>query len=700
VSPLPARRVMIGVFSLAVVAGIAAVVLAGPGGPVAPPTTGGTVDAGAFGTVGSTEAVPCPDSLAAGAAFVASGAEVEGRTYSCGVVVVPENYDKPSGRTIELFYLKLHSRSQSAAPTPMVYLAGGPGSSGSYELTANTLLNQNLERIRQSRDILAYDQRGTGYSNYLLCAPFESMLGILQDRDRNPDVAATIEDLQDTSLGIGYGALRANLCGVGTKVLAGVDLTQYNSVASAKDIPLLVKALGYSDGYSLYGTSYGTRLAQDAMRADPEGVRAVVLDGVSGPSIQNSMWSSTKYVSPYVELFAQCAADAACNAAYPNLADRFGALLDKLEKEPLVLDPPIVVLPALGVAFPPKLTQIDAAFFRQLSIINNIAVGGGFAAQVPRMILAAEQGDTDYFRTTKLAASAPVADAPTMSVPTAGGGTLPFESDQPLYTVPLVTLLSIAQSATVTQQTSLDGQWMSVALGDLAARVTAGENQADLMEALLRLAVVPNTGTSPQSLVAYANQNLSPDAAAAANALAAGMSRNDVRATMWDIQDVAMTLGTEKDNRAYSSGMQTAVNCSDELAFTSLDVAKADVAQTRFPQLIAFPLEANEQTLLSCLSYPTALDRSVTEPVVSSIPTLLYLGPLDNETPVAWGREVARGLSRSTVVEWANQGHVAAAKDPKFCVGDIAAAFLSDPAAAPDLSCSRSADFTLQFVLR
>jgi hypothetical protein len=118
-----------------------------------------------------------------------------------------------------------------------------------------------------------------------------------------------------------------------------------------------------------------------------------------------------------------------------------------------------------------------------------------------------------------------------------------------------------------------------------------------------------------------------------------------------------------------------------------------------YPQLVAFPVEANEQTLLTCLSYPTALDRSVTEPVVSDIPALLYLGPLDNETPVGWGREVAKGLSRSTVMEWANQGHVAAAKDPKYCVGDIAAAFLADPASAPDLDCAQSEEYKLQFVL-
>jgi hypothetical protein len=51
------------------------------------------------------------------------------------------------------------------------------------------------------------------------------------------------------------------------------------------------------------------------------------------------------------------------------------------------------------------------------------------------------------------------------------------------------------------------------------------------------------------------------------------------------------------------------------------------------------------------------------------------------------------------VVEWDNQGHVAAAKDPAFCPGDIAAAFLDDPASEPDLTCAQGDAYRLQFVL-
>ncbi|MCC6178477.1 MAG: hypothetical protein IT305_24490 [Chloroflexi bacterium] len=48
-----------------------------------------------LGDIHSWEIIPCPVTLPL-------KDEVEGRTYDCGIVVVPENYEKPAGRTIEL----------------------------------------------------------------------------------------------------------------------------------------------------------------------------------------------------------------------------------------------------------------------------------------------------------------------------------------------------------------------------------------------------------------------------------------------------------------------------------------------------------------------------------------------------------------------------------------------------------------------
>ena len=67
---------------------------------------------------------------------------------------------------------------------------------------------------------------------------------------------------------------------------------------------------------------------------------------------------------------------------------------------------------------------------------------------------------------------------------------------------------------------------------------------------------------------------------------------------MWSIQDVAMNLSATPETRGYSDAMSFAFNCSDELAFSSLDVAKDNLKKSPYPQLAAFPMSFNKQVLL------------------------------------------------------------------------------------------------------
>jgi hypothetical protein len=65
--------------------------------------------------------IPCPTILPPN--------EIEGKTITCGILTVPENYAEPNGRQIDLTYAVLHSRSLSPAPDPIMDLRGGPGGS-------------------------------------------------------------------------------------------------------------------------------------------------------------------------------------------------------------------------------------------------------------------------------------------------------------------------------------------------------------------------------------------------------------------------------------------------------------------------------------------------------------------------------------------------------------------------------------------
>ncbi len=656
----------------------------------------------------TTEVIPCPSDIINGSAFTDRdyaaffgltnlNGEVEGKTMECGIVTVPEDYARPDGRRLELLYMRLFSFSKSPAPDPLIYLSGGPGIAGTHEVASTPMQLSSLNKIRERRDIVTYDQRGTGYSNYLICAPFTSAIGMLLQRNTDPKVAAQFE-----AIGNDYGgtiAMKNNLCAVMYDKLTDVDLGQYNSVASAQDIRHLASALGYSKGYNLLGTSYGTRLSQYAMRTTPEQVRSVVLDGALAPNQANSTMSFAKRFEQYLNIFAQCAADSACNAAYPNLKERFATLLKKLEANPIALDPPLVVNPQYTwqASLPPVIEKIDPSFFFGLAALSNGFPNGGPANLVPRTILALEKGDLDYVRSAYGAAATPAAAAAS-PVPPPPAAQPAFQAEQPLFQAPFSTLVTSAQILAASGDSGIDTHWLAIALNDLQARLRAGEDQVALMEDLITLSVVPNMGVDAQVLIDYANEHLSANAAKAANAVVAQMSHHDVRKTLWGIQDIAMRLGGP-ESRASSTALQFALNCAEDTAFTTPEEARAYLKTSPFPQLVLFSAETNDSLFKSCAFYPKPLDKSIVQPVKSDIPTLVFQSALDVQTPLSWAQAILKTLNKGYYVEWSNLGHVVSGHDYRGCAGDIAAAFLDNPAREPNSACSQGKDYKLQFVL-
>src|SRR5258708_33236598 len=53
--------------------------------------------------------------------------QVEGQTYQCGTVSVPEDHKNPNGKTITLDVAVFMARTANPQPEPAVYLDGVPG---------------------------------------------------------------------------------------------------------------------------------------------------------------------------------------------------------------------------------------------------------------------------------------------------------------------------------------------------------------------------------------------------------------------------------------------------------------------------------------------------------------------------------------------------------------------------------------------
>jgi len=283
--------------------------------------------------------IPCILVFALMASFLAGCVEVEepayqpyfepaqcqlqippGQTCECGYLTVPEDRSQPDGPTIRLHVAIFKSHSDNPAPDPVVYLAGGPGENALE--AAPLVFNRRFAPFLANRDLIIFDQRGTGYSEPALdCPEFTDLAYETLDQDLSPEESAAL------------GTEAIYSCH-DRLVSEGINLAAYNSAESASDLNDLRLALGYEE-WNLLGISYGTRLALTAMRDYPEGIRSVILDSTYPLQVSLYVRAPANLDRALNVLFADCAADPACSEAYPELETVFYELVDQLNDSPV-----------------------------------------------------------------------------------------------------------------------------------------------------------------------------------------------------------------------------------------------------------------------------------------------------------------------------------------------------------------------------
>ncbi len=239
----------------------------------------------------------------------------------CYDLIVPENRGRADSPTIRLHVAIYKSTSAEVAPDPIVFLSGGPGQAAIANFSSGGL---GFRAFRDNRDLIVFDQRGTGNSQPVLDCP-ETFTATVETMGQN----LSLEDsnLRDTQA---FQACHDRL------VKEGIDLSAYTSAASAQDAEDLRHALGIEQ-WNIYGISYGTRLALTIMRDFPNGIRSAVLDSVLPPQVNlnNVRYIDTQGALDH--LFARCEADKKCNETYPDLKKTFSDLVTKLDAEPITV---------------------------------------------------------------------------------------------------------------------------------------------------------------------------------------------------------------------------------------------------------------------------------------------------------------------------------------------------------------------------
>lgn len=229
----------------------------------------------------------------------------------CGTVSVPENYDAPDGKKIGIYYAVLPAVQEGAKADPMLILAGGPGQAAT-ELAP--MIARMFERVREKRDILLIDQRGTGKSHPLEC-----------DIER-PDELIRADDEQDLE------AL-SRAC---QNNYPNTDTTQYHTVNAVKDFERVREYLGIKQ-LNLYGGSYGSRVGLTYLREAPGSVRTATLDAVAPTQVVIGPFGQHG-ANAFNAMIDDCAEQASCHDAFPNVKQDYVDVMETLETGDVLLE--------------------------------------------------------------------------------------------------------------------------------------------------------------------------------------------------------------------------------------------------------------------------------------------------------------------------------------------------------------------------
>ena len=226
----------------------------------------------------------------------------------CATLQVPEDPTQPDGRKIDLKVALAASRAAEPEPDPVIFFAGGPGQSAteSYASVAG-----GFARIRDKRHVIFMDQRGTGGSNRLACAFPDAF-----DASQTPGEELQVQMARDCLAGL------------------DADASQYTTTVAASDVEALRQAIG-APRLNLYGGSYGTRMAQEYARQQPDAVRSIILDGVVPPGLVLGSEHAINLEAALKQILSQCATQPACAETFGDPYRTLYALRDQVRANPV-----------------------------------------------------------------------------------------------------------------------------------------------------------------------------------------------------------------------------------------------------------------------------------------------------------------------------------------------------------------------------
>jgi pimeloyl-ACP methyl ester carboxylesterase len=301
----------------------------------------------------------------------------------CGQLTVFENRQTRVGRTIQLNVVVLPAVDQKTKAEPLFDLAGGPGAAAT---DGAMFYAHEGKEVRQRRDVVLVDQRGTGKSNPLSMPTKKTPQHYLSEMYPVDYVKSLRQTLERRA-----------------------DLTQYTTSIAMDDLDDVRAWLGY-DRINLIGVSYGTRAALVYMRQHPERVGTVTLIGVAPTYLKMPLYHPQAAARAMELLLQQCEQDTQCHEAFSEIRNDWTNVLAELEREPARVE----YLPPDKSG--PVVLEVQRGVFAEK--IRTWMYGRDQASRIPLIIHQAAHGDFGPFLHEAIGPSIPdfIADGMYLSV--------------------------------------------------------------------------------------------------------------------------------------------------------------------------------------------------------------------------------------------------------------------------------------------
>ena len=197
----------------------------------------------------------------------------ENKEFQCATIKVPLDWDKPTGKTIDL---ALARKFTNQAIGSLVLNPGGPGGSG-VDFLVNNYDNIGTQTLRDSYTFVSFDPRGVQRSAKVTCYDAAGTDHFLYDTVKAEPGSAKDLELSRAEVKKFDAACKQN---------TGPVLGHVDTVSAAKDMDV-IRAVLKSEKLDYLGFSYGTFLGTTYAALFPEKVGRFVLDGAIDPRVSD-----------------------------------------------------------------------------------------------------------------------------------------------------------------------------------------------------------------------------------------------------------------------------------------------------------------------------------------------------------------------------------------------------------------------------